>query len=138
MTIKELLDSVQALCPHTYQKAELMAWLDQVERHVWEMIGRHEQPEGLPAFEGYDEDTNEDTVLTVTAPYNELYQFYLAMKISLWNRELNEYNNFMLLYSSAFDAFAAAWNREYRTIRTVGSFLGGSGRRDAHDPLSDA
>ena len=35
MQIKELLDSVKALRPSSYTDAELIAWLNRIERNIW-------------------------------------------------------------------------------------------------------
>ena len=66
-----------------------------------------------PAQEPPDLDPGKAQLL-VSFPDDELYVFYLVMRIDLENGELERYNNDALLYRQALQAWAAAWRRSHR------------------------
>lgn len=116
MTLKQVLDSLQRLKPHTYDRADLLAWLDCVEQRIWhEVIQTHENPEGL-AFAGYGADTPDTTALLAPAPYDELYLFYLMTQVDLHNLEYDKYNNSGALFNAAYQDFANYWNRARKPL----------------------
>lgn len=124
MTIKELLDRVNTLRPNSYSDAELITWLNRVERRIWQgLVETHERPEGLPeSFTAYDTETDESTVLLAPPEHEEVYQHYLISQVDLYNMEQGHYNNSAMLYNAAWDELAAWWNRSYMPVQRVTHF----------------
>ena len=124
MTISELLDSVKALRPNSYSDAELITWLNRVERRIWyKLIETHARPEGLPeSFTAYSTETDKTTVLMAPPELDEIYEHYLISQIALYNMEQDHYNNAAMMYNAAWDDLAAWWNRTYMPIQIVTHF----------------
>lgn len=124
MKLKELLDSVKALRPSGYTDAELIAWLNRIERNIWNtLVITHELPDGMPTeLPVYDEDTDDDALLLAPLLHDEIYQHYLIMQIDLYNTEYVKYNNSRALYNTAWVELANWWNRNYRPVKKVDGF----------------
>ena len=103
LTVGQVLLQVDALLPNQYTAEEKRRWLQQAEGFVAEeIIKTHEGGEDYQPCEEWDE----DTVLTVGAPYDELYRHYVEAQIHYANGEMNRYNN-----------ACAAWNNALLTYR---------------------
>ena len=97
ITAKQVLEQVDALVPNQYTRAEKLRWLAQAEGFVLREICRVTGP--LAALE-------EDAVLAVEAPYDELYRHYVEAQIHYCNGEMAHYNS-----------AAASWNNGLLTYR---------------------
>ena len=114
-TIREAIAMVDKLKANRVPEGEKIKWLSQCDSNIFlSVIGTHEPGEGTPTeFHGYTEDTDIDTVLLAPPPYDELYKHYLEMQIDLTNMELAKYNNSSALYNSAYQNYAAWYNRTH-------------------------
>ena len=97
LTATEVLSQVDTLLPNQYSAAEKLRWLEQAEGFVKREILRESGE--LPAM-------SERTVLTVPAPYDEMYRHYVEAQIHYANAEMTRYNN-----------ASAAWNNAFLTYR---------------------
>lgn len=97
ITAGAVLDMVDALLPNQYDAAEKLRWLAQAEGIIRREVCR--QTEALPVLD-------EETELTVPAPYDELYRYYVEAQIHYCNGETVRCNN-----------AAAAWNGALVTYR---------------------
>lgn len=139
MQIKELLDSVKALRPSAYTDAELIAWINRIERMIWNsLVITHALPDGMVTeLPVYDALTDNDTVLLAPLLHDEIYQHFLIMQIDLYNGEYVKYNNSRALYNTAWMGLANWWNRNYRPVKRIDGFtLDASGTGGYIDPLS--
>lgn len=100
MTIGEAIDRADFLCENEYPDKAKKAWLSTLDGLVTQNIL------GGGTFSGYDEGTDEGTVLLVPAPFDELYIHWLLCKIYLANQELEKYNNAAVLYGELWQQFA--------------------------------
>jgi hypothetical protein len=77
-------------------------------------------------FTGYDSTAvgyDEDTELLVLDPYGiSLYTNWLLMQISLYNREIDHYNNQAALFNNAWSDYAAYIIRTYMPIQATTHF----------------
>lgn len=113
MTIIEAINTIDALYPNTYSQEQKIAQLSKLDGVIKrDIIDKHEGSDEV-TFNGYDENTPQDTVLLVPAPYDELYVFWLQTWIDYWNGELARYNNSTSMYKSAYSDFERAYNREH-------------------------
>ena len=68
----------------------------------------------VPAFAGYTPEADLDgTVLLIEWPYDEIYRWYLEMKIDDANGEMTKYNNSAAKYNMYYQAYQNAYNRAH-------------------------
>ena len=91
MTIREALETVDRLKPNQYGSADKLRWLSELDGAVYrEILTQHEMD--VPAFAGYTPEADLDgTVLLIAWPYDEIYRWYLEMKIDDANGEMTKY-----------------------------------------------
>lgn len=116
MTIAEIITQVDSLRRNTYEQKEKISWLSQLDQRVKSrIIDTHEG--GVAAtFTGYDEDTDEGTVLLVPAPYDEMYLHYLIAQIEYFDQQEGRYNNANRLFESVWNDYACWYNRTHMPI----------------------
>ena len=80
---------------------------------VWhEIWSAHET--AVPAFAGYGPEADLDgTALLIGWPYDEIYRWYLEMKIDDANGEMTKYNNSAAKYNTYYQAYQNAYNRAH-------------------------
>ena len=111
MTIIEAIGSIDVLKPNTYPKEQKIKWLSNLDGKIKiEILDTHESSNRLQ-FEGYNEKTPLNTVLLVTSPYDEIYLRWLEAQIDYHNGEYGKFNNAIIMFNAAYDAFAAYYNR---------------------------
>ena len=98
MTASQVLQQVDTLLPNQYTKELKLHWLHRAEGFAATFIGGV-----LPT------EMTEDTVLSITAPYSELYRHYVEAQIHYGNGELERYNNAIALWNTLL----LSW-RDYR------------------------
>ena len=113
MTIMEALHRIDTIKPNSYNQAEKIKWLSTLDGIIQtEIIDAHDDGENA-VFNGYTEDTPLTTTLTVSAPYDEIYLFWLEAKINYWNGEYGKYNNSIAMYNEAYSTFAKHYIRTH-------------------------
>lgn len=116
MTIGEAIARVDTLRRNTYGEAEKIRWLSQLDQRVWRrIIDTHEASEAV-SFTGYDETTDQGTVLLVPAPYDEMYLHYLIAQIEYFDQQENRYNNANSLFESVWYDYACWYNRTHMPV----------------------
>lgn len=112
MTIKQAIDTVDAIKPNQYSREVKLEWAKNIERRVYNEIylnHEHEQIEFSPPAEGNDESYE----LFVPSPYDELYILYLAAQIDSSNAEYGRYNNTVRQFDSVYRDFEKFWQSEH-------------------------
>ena len=111
MTIREALETVDRLEPNQYGSADKLRWLSELDGAVYrEILTQHETQ--TAAFAGYTPEADLDgTVLLIEWPYDEIYRWYLEMKIADANGEMTRYNNAMAKYNAYYTAYQYFYNR---------------------------
>lgn len=113
MTLMEALHRIDTIKPNSYGQAEKIKWLSTLDGIIkTEIIDAHEGGENV-VFNGYTEDTDLKTTLTVPAPYDEIYLFWLEAKINYWNGEYGKYNNSIEMYNEAYTTYAKHYTRKH-------------------------
>lgn len=113
MTIREALETVDRLKPNQYGSADKLRWLSELDGIVYREILRPLEI-AAPPFAGYAPETDLDgTVLLIAWPYDEIYRWYLEMKIDDANGELTKYNNSAAKYNMYYQAYQNACSRTY-------------------------
>lgn len=138
MTIREAIEAVDRLTPNQYENIDKVRWLSELDGVVYleiEQAHLKGEPACAPwvrtrdpldrewfgckavsesdteAFTGYSESVDLDTRLRIPWPYDEIYRWYLEMKISDANGEMTRYNNAMTKYNAYYTAYTDFYNR---------------------------
>lgn len=138
MTIREAIEAVDRLTPNQYENIDKVRWLSELDGVVYlEIEQAHQKGEPVcepwvrtrdpldrewcgcqavpksdtEAFTGYSESVDLDTKLRIPWPYDEIYRWYLEMKISDANGEMTRYNNAMAKYNAYYTAYTDFYNR---------------------------
>lgn len=138
MTIREAIEAVDRLTPNQYENIDKVRWLSELDGVVYlEIEQAHQKGEPVcepwvrtrdplgrewcgcqavptsdtEAFTGYPESVDLDTKLRIPWPYDEIYRWYLEMKISDANGEMTRYNNAMTKYNAYYTAYTDFYNR---------------------------
>lgn len=118
MTIKEAINTINALKPNNYTQTDKVRWLSTLDGVIKEeIIDTHEGGADI-VFNGYDETTSDATELLVPAPYDDLYIKWLESQIDYNNAEYGKYNNSVTAYNTAYSAFERYYNRQHMPIQT--------------------
>lgn len=126
ITIAEVISLTDSLKPNTRTPEEKKLWLSNLDTMVFEdIISTHEDAE-ITSFDGYTEDTDDDTVLLIPAHYGaEIYRFYLEMQIDLANAEYNKYNASSALFQSAYANYELSYHRRHMPLQPPAPAWGG-------------
>lgn len=112
MTVREALTAVKGIKPSQYDDETLVRWLGELDGRIWEDIlcryGEADRP-ALP----YHVDSDMGRALLAPFPHDDLYLKWLGAQIDYHNAEFERYNNGMVMFNAAYQAFADAWNREH-------------------------
>lgn len=113
MKIIEAITRLDSLKHNTYTEADKIIWLSRldgmVKKHI---IDTHDGAEDV-IFTGYDSETDLQTELLVPAPFDEIYIRWLEAQIDYANGEYDKYNNAILMYQAAYNAYANYYNRNH-------------------------
>ena len=113
MTIMEAINRTDSLKHNTYSNNEKVAWLSRLDSMVKRLIiDTHEGSDNV-FYTNYDDQTSIDLVLLVPAPFDEIYLRWLEAQIDYANGEYDKYNNSILMYQTAWDAYANFYNRNH-------------------------
>lgn len=112
MTIREAIDLVDLVKPNQYDDALKIMWLSKHDGQVFaEVFKTHEDPP-VDTFAGYTADTDMNTVLLISEPYAmDLYNYYLQAQIDKENGEITKFNQSIVLYNNAYQAFVNHYHR---------------------------
>jgi hypothetical protein len=67
----------------------------------------------MEKFNGYTADSPMDTILIVSAPYDDIYIKWLESQIDYANREYDKYNNSIVAYNDAYAEYERHYNRTH-------------------------
>ena len=112
MTLRDAIERVDGLKHNTYTTEEKVAWLSQLDGVVkGQIIDTHESDEEV-SFDGYT--VNDlDAQLLIPAPYEDIYIRWLEAQIDYYNGEIGRYNNSIMMYQTAYDAYNRHYNRTH-------------------------
>lgn len=116
MTINEAISRIEELKPNTYSQSDKIKWLSHVDATVKRLIiDTHEGAEDV-TFIGYDDSTDLNTELLVPEPFDELYLRWLESQIDYYNGEYGKYNNAIVMYNAAYEAYQNEYNRTHMPL----------------------
>ncbi len=110
MTIRTLLDYVQAVKPSAFTDEQMLVWINELEARV--------QLEVMQRWPGeiiqYELPQNENTELLMTPPHDSCYRYYLQAMIDYENGEYNRYANTSQMFNASWNDFVAWFAEKYR------------------------
>ena len=115
MTINRALELIEQTHPSQYDRDTLIGWLSDLDKKAYEFQLNHEGEWAID-FGGYTESTSGDTEMLIPSPYDEIYPFYLDMKVSLSDRDYAFYNNSAVLFEQAWKNYTYHVNRTHKPI----------------------
>lgn len=123
MKIIQAITRLDDLMSNTYSHSDKVEWLSRLDTMVKKhIIDTHEGAEDV-TFTGYDEETDPETVLLVPAPHDEMYLQWMEAQIHYYNREYDKYNNAIIMFNTAYEAYQAYYNREHLPVIRGKRFL---------------
>ena len=123
MKIIEAINRLDALKFNTYTQSDKVDWLSRLDSMVKNLvIDTHEGAEEVD-FTGYDDNTNLDTVMLVPAPYDEMYLRWMEVQIDYHNGEYDKYNNAIIMFNTAFEAYKRYYNGIHSPVNRGKRFL---------------
>lgn len=115
MKIREAIDMIDDLKHNTYSEAVKIQWLSRLDSMIKRLIIDTHEGGGDTEFSGYSS-TDIETELLVPAPFDEVYLRWLEAQIDYANGEYDKYNNAILMYQTAYDAYANYYNRNHMPL----------------------
>lgn len=116
MKIREAIGTIDSLKHNTYTQSDKIAWLSRLDASIKRLIiDTHEGADEV-TFTGYDDTTDLDTELLVPAPFDEIYLQWLEAQIDYTNGEYNKYNNAIMMYNTAFQAYRNHYNSTHMPL----------------------
>ena len=123
MTIIEAINRLDDLKFNTYTQEDKVEWLSRLDSAVkLQIIDNHIGAENI-TFDGYNKDTPLNTVLLVPAPYDEVYLRWMEAQIDYHNGEYDKFNNSIIMYNTAFDAYQKFYIRTHKPVQAGRRFL---------------
>ena len=112
MTLIEAISKIDNLKHNTYTHEDKVVWLSALDGMVKrEIMDTHEGDE--VSFQGYDTDSDVETVLLVPAPYDQVYLRWLEAQIDYCNGEYSRFNNSMEMFHAAYQSYSNFYNRTH-------------------------
>ena len=112
MTVSEAITRIDQLKPNQFSTEQKTEWLSRLDGMIMqELIRTHEQAEEPAPFTGYDAEEDTGTELLVPFPYDDIYLFWLASQVDLYNLEYDKYANDSQLYNNAYQTYSDYYTR---------------------------
>lgn len=105
-TINEVIERNDKIKPNTYDEQTKAEWLYRLDGRISKEVMLCEPP----AHYIYPEDGDKE--LLVPFPNDAIYDHYLQAMIDYTNKEFGTYNNAMMMFNEAYEAFAKQYIRE--------------------------
>ena len=116
MTVGELIERIIMLRGRQYDEDIMVGWLNEIEgQGVDDVVNRAEGYDMVFKPLSYAQDTERQ--LTIPERFQDAYINYMLSKIDYHNQETERYNNDVVMYNSAYDAYAAWFRRTHKPKR---------------------
>ena len=113
MTINEAVSRIDGLMRNAYTTENKIAWLSRVDNMIKaHIIDKHEGNENV-SFSGYSPNVDRSTELIAHAPFDEMYPLFLEAQIHYYNGEYDKYNNAIIMFNTAFEAYQSYYTRNH-------------------------
>lgn len=123
MKIIEAIEKTDSIKHNSYTQSEKISWLSRLDAMVKKFVIDTHEADDETIFDGYDENTDLNTELLVSAPFDEVYLRWLEAQIDYYNGEYSHYNNSISLFNNVFNQYKAEYTRNHMPISAGGRFL---------------
>lgn len=113
MTLREIIDKVNAFKSHSISTDILAGWLNELDATLKNELFDVYEPGVTPEIKPYKSGEDLDRELLVPYPYCELYVYYLLQQIYSFTDETTQYNNFSELYNTLLYTFKTYYIRNH-------------------------
>lgn len=121
MTIIDAITQIDDLKKNTYSQEQKIRWLSRLEAMVKRLvIDTHEGGENV-SFDGFDENTDPETVLLMPEPFDQCYLYWLEAQIHYANEDIDMYNSAITMFNTAFSGYKDHYKRTH-TPKGCGRF----------------
>ena len=110
MRLGELIETVIRTRGRQYSEDIMTGWLNEIEGQVIDEVINKAEGYDLE-FEPMTYDLDAERELSVPDRFQDVYINYMYSKIDFNNQETERYNNDVVMYNSAYDAFTS-WFRQ--------------------------
>ena len=119
MTVKEVIETVDALRPNEIAAEDKRKWLYELESRIYEDLYVTHEHEGI-GFTDTEKILSDDTTeLFIKAPHDEIYILYLCSLIDFYHAEYERYANDNALFEALYESCCRFWNsRHISCVRT--------------------
>lgn len=114
MTIKQAIDTADAVKPNRFPREVKIKWLLSLENRIYNEIYANHEDGGEQMILPGGED--EETELFAKQPYDEMYILYLAAKIDSRNAEYGRYNNEIKQFNEIYSDFEKFWQSKHMPL----------------------
>ena len=123
MKIIQAINRLDDLIFNTYTQQHKVEWLSRLDGMVKkQIIDTHEGAEDV-VFSGYDDSTDLKKEMLVPAPHDDMYLLWLEAQIHYHNGEYDKYNNAIIMFNAAFEAYHAYYNQKHLPVIRGKRFL---------------
>lgn len=98
-TMNKVMEKLDRIKPHVYTASEIYDWLRGLDGMVSTQVHGTVEPVRYQLPDDADKD------LLVPFPFDDIYELYASAMIDYHNKEYNNYNNAMLMFSERMDAY---------------------------------
>jgi hypothetical protein len=123
MTIAEVISKVDALKPNTYTTEDKIGWLSTLDKRVKNKIINAHESQNPVYFYGYESDVDQETILLVPPPYDEMYLRWMEAQIDYYNSENARYNNSIMLFNGIYDDYKRHYTRTRMPVSKGSRFI---------------
>lgn len=112
MKISEAISKANESVSNTLDRRIFIDWLSRLDWQIKTEVLDNYTDE--IEYNGYGDDTDENTELMVAPPYDELYIRYLEAQIHRYYEEINKYNNCIVEFNAIYRKFKAQYARTHK------------------------
>ena len=117
MTINELINLVDDMKPNDYTKDDKVKWLNRLDTQIYMDIMQTHADNPVEDFEGYTTFIeSKDEELLISAPFDDIYRWYVESQIDYSNGELAKYNNSVAMFNERYSEYERWYNRTHQPL----------------------
>ena len=107
-TMNSVIEYIDGVKPNVYTDDDKYKWIATVDGLI--SLEVHQDAEATT----YKLQDDADKELLVKAPYDDIYGLYVAAMIDFHNKEYNNYNNSVLMFTDRLEAYKANYIQRNR------------------------
>ena len=106
MTQQQIIAQAEAIQPALVEQIVQEGWIQDLQLQIWQEV--------LCACEDAPEKPQPGAPLLIAPPYTDLYVYHLLRQGALVAGDTEQYNQYLLLFSSRYREFAAWYLRNHK------------------------